>query len=366
MTEPRTIRSYREFAALVGLGQGTDLPVSGSIELTQTCDLRCVHCYQGPGLGRTGELTTAQWKHLFDQIADAGCIDLLITGGEPMMRKDFAELYEYAVGRGMLVTLFTNATLVTREITECLARHPPFRIEVSIYGLSPPVAKAVTGCGSYLPRMRRGVEMLASRGLRVSLKTMVNRATQPDLQAMREYASGLGLDFRFDPFMFGTFDSGGLEQLRIGADEVIGMETALLAETNQPHRKLRDLYGQPQPDRRKILPGENLFACHVGKDLFHVDSRGRLTPCVLMREPAIDAVAQPFEDAWAELKYQCAAFKRTKDFACVDCADQANCHWCPAKAKLEHGDMQAPIDFYCTIVNLRRQERSKHHDHHDT
>jgi MoaA/NifB/PqqE/SkfB family radical SAM enzyme len=76
------------------------IPLSGDIELTFRCNLRCVHCYCNLPLNDQeaieNELTTEEVFNILDQIAEAGCLWLLITGGEPLLRKDFLEIYTYA------------------------------------------------------------------------------------------------------------------------------------------------------------------------------------------------------------------------------------------------------------------------------
>ena len=96
------------------------IPVSGSIELTYRCNLRCIHCYldRRSNLESTiaRELTTQQIIAIIDQISDAGCLFLLLTGGEPLSRNDFPEIYRHAKKRGMILTVFTNGTLITDTI----------------------------------------------------------------------------------------------------------------------------------------------------------------------------------------------------------------------------------------------------------
>ena len=92
------------------------VPAAGSIEPTRRCNLRCAHCYVGaerfsPDAG-AGELDTAAWLALIDDVAAAGCLELCCTGGEPLLRADFPALYERARRAGIAVTLFTNGTLV--------------------------------------------------------------------------------------------------------------------------------------------------------------------------------------------------------------------------------------------------------------
>ena len=69
------------------------VPLAGSIEVTASCNLRCRHCYVAGEAGRYDEMCTEELLGLIDQLADAGCLWLLITGGEPLMRSDFEAFY---------------------------------------------------------------------------------------------------------------------------------------------------------------------------------------------------------------------------------------------------------------------------------
>ncbi|GAI49460.1 unnamed protein product, partial [marine sediment metagenome] len=67
------------------------------------------------------ELTCKEIFSIFDQIAEAGCLWLLLTGGDPLLRQDFLEIYTYAKKKGFLISLFTNGTLITPRIADHLA-----------------------------------------------------------------------------------------------------------------------------------------------------------------------------------------------------------------------------------------------------
>jgi MoaA/NifB/PqqE/SkfB family radical SAM enzyme len=104
------------------------VPLNGSIAMTHRCHLRCVHCYLGeerfaPPAG--GELATPFWLRVLDEAAEAGCLKLLITGGEPLLRADFAAVYEHAIRLGLLVSVFTNGTLVDERVVALFAEWPP-------------------------------------------------------------------------------------------------------------------------------------------------------------------------------------------------------------------------------------------------
>ena len=97
--------AYGEYSKrLHDKARGQRIPINGSIELTYRCNLRCTHCYIGSyrarGIPGETELSTSELEGVLDQIADAGCLWLLLTGGEPLLRPDFEEVYVYARKRG--------------------------------------------------------------------------------------------------------------------------------------------------------------------------------------------------------------------------------------------------------------------------
>jgi len=120
------------------------IPLHGSIEVTSKCNLRCVHCYISECDVQRPELTTSEFKGIIDQLEGEGCLWLLITGGEPLVRKDFREIYGYVKRCGIIPILFTNGTLITDEVADLLALEPPNLVEVSLYGATEKTYDSVT------------------------------------------------------------------------------------------------------------------------------------------------------------------------------------------------------------------------------
>ncbi len=108
------------------ISHGTDggrYPLAGQWELTCRCNLRCVMCYTDPFNTPEKirqELTYPEITRILDELQEAGCVELCLTGGEPLARKDFLDIYSYAKGKGFLLTVFTNGTLITPEIADHL------------------------------------------------------------------------------------------------------------------------------------------------------------------------------------------------------------------------------------------------------
>ncbi len=87
------------------------IPIGGGLEPTLRCNLKCVHCYAAYD-HKKKEMTYKEICYILDEITEAGCLWLLITGGEPLLRDDFLNIYSYVKKKGLLITLFTNGNLI--------------------------------------------------------------------------------------------------------------------------------------------------------------------------------------------------------------------------------------------------------------
>ena len=139
-------------------------PVNGTFELTERCNLACRMCYvcqsSGDAARRTKELSAAAWLELARQAVDNGMVFLLLTGGEVFLRPDFFEIYTPLTRLGLILTLFTNGTLITEAVAERLAEAPPSRTEITLYGATAATYEAVTGVPGSYARCCAGIEAL--------------------------------------------------------------------------------------------------------------------------------------------------------------------------------------------------------------
>ena len=125
------------------------IPISASIEITRRCNNRCIHCCSNLPLkdpfARHNEMNAVEHFRILDEMAAAGCLWVLFTGGEIFARRDFLDIYAHAKRQGFLITLFTNGTLITPDIADYLVEMPPFYIEVTLYGYTRRIYERVTG-----------------------------------------------------------------------------------------------------------------------------------------------------------------------------------------------------------------------------
>ena len=199
-------RSYTEFSSIVHqTTHSKRVPLVATVEVTRRCPLECLHCYNNLPMSdegaRHGEMTLDEHKHLVDQLVEAGCMWVLYTGGEIFARRDFLDIYHYARQRGLVITLFTNGTLITEKIADYLAEWRPFSIEITLYGRTRETYEALTGIPGSFDKCMRGIDLLLERKLPLKLKTVGLSTNKHEIFEMRDFAEGLGVDFKFDSMM---------------------------------------------------------------------------------------------------------------------------------------------------------------------
>ena len=331
------------------------VPIDGSIEVTRRCNLTCVHCYNNLPLGdeeahRT-ELTYEEHCRLLDEMAAEGCLWLLYTGGEIFVRKDFLDIYAYAKKTGFLITLFTNATLITRAVAEYLAAWNPFSIEVSLYGCTAATHDGVTGVAGSFERTMRGVRLLMEVGLAPILKTMVLKPNTHEMWDMKHFVEEeLGLDFRFDAMINPRVDSSLVPlSMRLSPREVVELD---LRDSKRLTEwvKFCEHFNRPA---HHPAEGVDLYACGGAHNAFAIDASGKLSSCVLWHGESYDLRKGSFKEGWAEFLLKVSRKKNSRRTKCLACELRSMCGMCPANGVLECGDAEEPVDFLCQVTHLR-------------
>lgn len=322
------------------------VPVEGTFEITRACPFSCPHCYC-PEASPGAELTTPQVLRILDELADAGCLWLTLTGGEPLAHPGFDRIYLQAVERGFLVTLFTNGFLLDRRVRDLLAYRAPSSIEISLYGASAQGYARATGRPDAWRRVRTNVEAAVAEGLPVTLKTVLTRATAPDLLAMAAWAQDLGVGFRFDPAINPRLD-GGAQPLgeRLSPEEVLALEARFPERVDA----WREACALPSGGA-----AANGLGCGAGRTAFHLTADGAVTPCLLLPGLGVPVFEAGFRAAWERDLPRMLDLLPPGNPRCASCDLGNLCDHCPAWAYLELGRWNARVEYLCSLAHGRAE-----------
>jgi radical SAM protein with 4Fe4S-binding SPASM domain len=329
---------------------GRRSPIMGSVELTNSCNLSCRHCYIVDHCGCEDprrELTLSRWERIFDQLSEAGCLWLGISGGEPLVHPEFSDIYRAARERGFLVTLLTNGTLITQRVATELGGLPPYAVEVTIYGASAETYERVTGHAWAYAACLAGVGRLLEQDIQVVLKSTLSRMNVEDLDQMRGIAERLGLPFRFDGLLNSRLDGSRLgQQIALEPSELVSLEFAR-------DDVVEAWTVRAAQQRRAAASRTEVLDCGAAQNSFHIDWAGRLMPCVMLRVPAIDLQRTPFADGWHSALAEVAGESIARDAECLGCSLAPVCSHCAGFGAIEAGDPQASVDYLCRLAQER-------------
>ncbi|MFT5173282.1 MAG: radical SAM protein with 4Fe4S-binding SPASM domain [Gammaproteobacteria bacterium] len=382
------------------------VPLDASIELTHRCNLRCVHCYLGDQKEirqhRSDELSTDAFKALLDEMADAGTLNLTLTGGDPMVRKDFCTLYEYAVHKGFLITVFCDGALITPAVRKVFARYRPRKVEVSVYGATRETYESITQVAGSHARCMEGIEWLAKTGIKFTLKTVLMQHNRHELDQLREFAAAYSVPFYFDTAIFACLPHGdnaarANESLkRTSISEIPVQVTSHMASYTTSHttsqaisqesaRAMSDASSSTSTlhaplaqrldpkaaaaahlsDPRKVeemvdlylrtrdLPfDEHLYRCSAGKTTVHVDPYGNLQPCTISTNGGYNIRDGGFAKGWTGPVAEVRTIKAREGSSCQSCDKQALCTGCPALFAAETGDGREKSTYVCETTHL--------------
>jgi radical SAM protein with 4Fe4S-binding SPASM domain len=331
-------RTFREKLIL------TRTPVSGSLEITTQCNLKCLHCYNEGNM--TEELPASFWKGVIDQIVEEGCLFLLITGGDPLIRPDFLEIYEHARKRGVIVTIFSNGTLINKDHLKLFKELPPALIEITLYGIKEETYEKITGVKGSFKMCMEGIDMLTEAGLHIRLKTVILQENMEEFQEIRKFARNRDIDFRSDPAIFPRLN-GDPEPM----NHRVEAERAVAQELSDPEvlRKWKD-YTAKHPDTQGM---KKLYNCGAGKIAFHISPSGILQPCLMTDNISYDLKRGYFRNGWKKVIPGISEIEAPKGLKCRDCDRAVFCGYCPAFLELENGTELRHSDYLCKIGEYR-------------
>ncbi len=346
------------------------IPFSFDLEITARCNNDCLHCYinlpAGDIQAKKSELSIAQISTIADQAVAMGSLWCLITGGEPLLRDDFGEIYMLLKKKGFLISVFTNACLINDEHIALFKSFPPRHIEISVYGITLETYERVTRRPGSYAAFRRGLDLLMHNDIKVRLKAVALRSNVAELPAIAAFCRQHTKDyFRFDPLLNLRYDGNAtrnkeIKSERLDADTIVALEQAD-DERSANMKKNCDQFIFPSQEH---LDCRHLFHCGAGKNSFTVSPDGHFHLCSSLWHPdcVADLTKTTLDEAWNNLIPHVHAMTSSgPEFLkkCRACPIINLCLWCPAHAHLETGRIDGWSEYFCQVAKARADALQK-------
>jgi radical SAM protein with 4Fe4S-binding SPASM domain len=319
--------------------------------ITNRCNLLCAHCYMAADSHvRPNELTDEETLALVDQMGERGLPALFLSGGEPMIRRNFWEILERARGYGIRVTVSTNCTMIDRDAARRLKSNGIDWIATSLYGPDE-FHDAMVGVPGTRRRVIEAIKVLREESVGVAIKTAISKTTWPYVYGLIAEARELGVGLIYFCDLITAGRSEGEDDGRITAaqwreladfiieDLVAGQESGVkglewdigampsfipyVAERFME----RGIDVSNGLERLKVIS-----ACPVGKGHMNINSEGGIMPCQFAQDWTIGNVREmSLQEAVAEL-YKLDVQESKGVCAPEACEYSRICRGCRAKA----------------------------------
>lgn len=356
------------------------VPLSFDFELTARCNNNCSHCYinvpANDYAAKSQELTFDEIMCIVDEAQEMGVMWCLITGGEPLLRDDFNEIYLALKRKGLLISVFTNAVLLNEKTVRLFKKFPPRDIEITVYGVTRDTYERVTQCSGSFEGFSRGVHLLESAGLKARYKAMAIRSNIHEISDIKSFCEEKTKDFfHCDSMLHLRFDGNQRRNEEILAERLDPQEIINLDTKDEERKKKMQLECsrivryeklpvdeclecEKEPECERYISFTHLFNCGAGTNNFVLgfDGMFRLCSSLYVPEMMYNLRQGTLHDAWENLVPRVREL-RTSNVellkSCLSCPHFNFCLWCPAHAYLETGKLENPIPYFCEIAKAR-------------
>lgn len=305
-------------------------PHSATIEITQKCNEKCVHCYAIKDSNKlcTGELTTEEIKRLIDNLANLGCIYLGFTGGEVFTRADFSEILEYARLRKFIVYVSTNGLLIREKNIKFLKKLYIRAFYLSVYSMSPVIHDGITGIMGSQEKTILAIHLLRREEIPVVINITTFSENPDEYIAVAEFAESIGAEWRISNTITAKSDGNNktLKYRLVDKQKIF----EILDFTSFDGQK-----GSIQPF------DENESVCAAGKSSLTISATGEVYPCLTLRTSFGNIRENELDEIWhnSKLRKKITSIKWKDRKSCLSCPHKEYCEPCMGASYLEHGNI---------------------------
>jgi len=336
-------------------GAPLGVPVGGNFELTARCNFNCPMCYvhlsDQEVAARGKELTAQQWISIAEQARDRGLIFALLTGGEPLIRKDFFEIYGAMKEMGLLLSINSNGSTLQGENLQRLIEDPPQRVNVSLYGGSPETYQAMCGNNAF-ERVVENIRQLKRAAIDVRLNVSLTPYNAFDLEKIYAISQEIGVHMKVSSYMYPPIRVHGDCGHRLSAEEAgrLTVEWDKLRFSEEKFaERARSYQSLIEVEHKECAVDPELgVSCRAGSTSFWMTWDGRLLPCGMMPGPETYPLEVGFDAAWDELRNRTAQIANPAK--CVGCKHRNLCSVCAAIRVSETGRFDGVPEYLCRMT----------------
>lgn len=317
------------------------IPFSATIEVTDACNLQCLHCYRG--VAKRSYWDEKHFRDVLCELKSMGTMNLTLTGGEPFANPDMCKFLEIANSLGFVVSIQSNLLLVNDDVINVMKNSNVSDVSVSLYSTVEKEHDHITNCSGSMKKAMNNINLLVQSGIHVSINTPIMTYNKNAMKGIKKYADGLGIEAKF--------------ALKIIPSQIKNKRTEQynVFDTNFIRSAINDkdinLYKKDLERIRITRPRKKY--CQTGFRSITFDAQGNMLICNAYRKKCGSLNNSDIKTLWYHSEYlnkwrNEISLVRKK---CYECPAYSYCEPCPAHSFTQTGDESNIDDITCMFGN---------------
>lgn len=324
------------------------------IEITSKCNERCVHCYI-PHDNKVNHIETDLFYNILEQCKEMKLLHLTLTGGEPMLHKNFSDFLKKCKEYNLSVNVLSNLTLLNDEIIEEMKANRLLGVQVSLYSMDSKIHDAITQIKGSFEITKNAILKLIENDVPLQISCPIMKQNKNSYRDVLNWAKIHNIHVGCDYVIIARCDHTTQNlRNRLSINDI--KEVINEKIVNEP--KYLELMEEESEKKKNNTPDD--IVCSVCHSSICIADNGNVYPCAGWQGYVVGNVNETsLKDIWNNSrKVQYLRGLRKRDFPkCIQCLEKNYCTMCMVRNANEHplGNPLAVNEFFCNIAKINRE-----------
>jgi len=324
------------------------------IEITSKCNERCIHCYI-PHENKITNIDPNLFYDIIEQCKDLKLLHLTLSGGEPMLHRDFCDFLKKCREYDFSVNVLSNLSLLDDKIIKELKANPLLGVQVSLYSMNPLIHDEITQVKGSFEKTKNGILKLIENDILLQISCPIMKQNKNCYADVKKWAENYKVHAGDDYVIIGGYDHTTKNlSCRLSIDEV----KELINDKAVNNAKYLEQIEEEAKKKKDITSDD--FVCSVCHSSICITENGNVYPCAGWQNCVVGNVKEvSIKEIWDNSKkVQYLRNLRKKDFPkCIQCSDKDFCTMCMVRNANESptGDLLAVNEYFCKIAKFNRE-----------
>ena len=321
------------------------------VEITSRCNERCVHCYI-PHENKLNVIKSELFYNILNQCKNMNLLHITISGGEPMVHKDFIGFLEKCREYNFSVSVLSNLTLLNEDIIDELTQNTLLGVQTSLYSMNPQVHDSITGVKGSCVKTQNSILKLIEKRVPLQISCPIIKQNIDTYRSVIEWGNKYNIRVNSDYDIIGEYnhETKNLTS-RLSLDEI----REIVKNQAKLDSNLISKIKKEAEEKENLKPED--YICSICRSSICVTESGIAYPCAGWQGMTLgDLNTTSLSDIWTKSK-QIKKLRniRRRDFIkCVKCSNKEYCTMCMVRNANEsiNGNPKQVNDYFCGIAAI--------------